>query len=143
MSAPANPPNNRPRREDRARRTAFDALRAVNADGAYANLILPALLRERGLSGRDAAFATELLANTCRWQGSYDMIIAAAAGRPLTGFQPAVLDLLRLGVHQILAMRNPRAQPALTEQEQLHQSPKQPHQRFAHSLQPAHRWAGM
>ncbi len=107
MIAPANPPNKRPRREDRARRTAFDALRAVNADGAYANLILPALLRERGLSGRDAAFATELLANTCRWQGSYDMIIAAAAGRPLTGFQPAVLDLLRLGVHQILAMRVP------------------------------------
>ena len=36
-----------------------------------------------GLTGRDAAFATELLAGTCRWQGSYDVIIAAAAGRPL------------------------------------------------------------
>jgi 16S rRNA (cytosine967-C5)-methyltransferase len=107
VSAPPNPRNKRRRREDPARRTAFDALRAVNADGAYANLVLPALLRERGLSGRDAAFATELLANTCRWQGSYDMIIAAAAGRPLTGFQPAVLDLLRLGVHQILSMRVP------------------------------------
>jgi 16S rRNA (cytosine967-C5)-methyltransferase len=79
----------------------------VNADGAYANLVLPALLRERGLAGRDAAFATELLAGTCRWLGSYDAIIAAAAGRPLTDFQPAVLDLLRLGVHQILAMRVP------------------------------------
>jgi 16S rRNA (cytosine967-C5)-methyltransferase len=79
----------------------------VNADGGYANLVLPALLRERGLAGRDAAFATELLAGTCRWQGSYDAIIAAAAGRPLTDFQPAVLDLLRLGVHQILSMRVP------------------------------------
>jgi 16S rRNA (cytosine967-C5)-methyltransferase len=95
------------RRDDRARRAAFDALRAVNADGAYANLVLPALLRERGLAGRDAAFATELLAGTCRWLGSYDAIIAAAAGRPVTDFQPAVLDLLRLGVHQILAMRVP------------------------------------
>jgi 16S rRNA (cytosine967-C5)-methyltransferase len=79
----------------------------VNADGAYANLILPALLRERGLTGRDAAFATELLAGTCRWQGSYDVIIAAAAGRPLREFQPAVADLLRLGAHQILSMRVP------------------------------------
>jgi 16S rRNA (cytosine967-C5)-methyltransferase len=79
----------------------------VNSDGAYANLVLPALLRERRLTGRDAAFATELLAGTCRWQGSYDTIIAAVAGRPLNGFQPAVLDLLRLGVHQILSMRVP------------------------------------
>jgi 16S rRNA (cytosine967-C5)-methyltransferase len=79
----------------------------VNADGAYANLILPALLRERGLTGRDAAFATELLAGTCRWQGSYDVIIGAAAGRPLSEFQPAVVDLLRLGAHQILSMRVP------------------------------------
>jgi 16S rRNA (cytosine967-C5)-methyltransferase len=100
-------PNQRRRRADRARRAAFDALRAVNAAGAYANIALPALLRERGLNGRDAAFATELLAGTCRWQGTYDAIIAAAAGRPVREFQPAVLDLLRLGVHQILAMRVP------------------------------------
>jgi 16S rRNA (cytosine967-C5)-methyltransferase len=79
----------------------------VHAEGAYANLVLPALLRERGLGGRDAAFATELLAGTCRWQGSYDAIIAAAAGRSLNQFQPAVLDLLRLGVHQLLSMRVP------------------------------------
>jgi 16S rRNA (cytosine967-C5)-methyltransferase len=97
----------RRRRPDRARRAAFDTLRAVNGEGAYANLVLPALLRERGLTGRDAAFATELLAGTCRWQGSYDVIIAAAAGRPLSDWQPAVVDLLRLGVHQILSMRVP------------------------------------
>ena len=107
MSGPVTARNQRRRRPDRASRAAFDALRAVNADGAYANSSLPALLRERGLAGRDAAFATELLAGTCRWQGSYDVIIAAAAGRPLSEFQPAVLDLLRLGAHQILSMRVP------------------------------------
>jgi 16S rRNA (cytosine967-C5)-methyltransferase len=99
--------NQRQRRVDRARRAAFDALRAVNAESAYANLVLPAVLRERGLTGRDAAFATELLAGTCRWQGSYDVIIAAASGRSLNQFQPAVVDLLRLGVHQVLSMRVP------------------------------------
>jgi 16S rRNA (cytosine967-C5)-methyltransferase len=107
MSGPVSARNQRRRRADRARRAAFDALREVNSDEAYANLVLPALLRERGLAGRDAAFATELLAGTCRWQGSYDAIIAAAAGRSLSEFQPAVLDLLRLGTHQILSMRVP------------------------------------
>ena len=107
MSSPNTARGQRRRRPDRARRAAFDALRAVNGDGAYANLAMSALLRERRLTGRDAAFATELLAGTCRWQGSYDTIIVAAAGRPLKEFQPAVVDLLRLGAHQILAMRVP------------------------------------
>jgi 16S rRNA (cytosine967-C5)-methyltransferase len=92
---------------DRARRVAFDALRRVNGDGAYANLVLTELLTRRGITGRDAAFATELLAGTCRGQGSYDLVIAAAAERATTSLQPAVLDLLRLGTHQILATRVP------------------------------------
>jgi 16S rRNA (cytosine967-C5)-methyltransferase len=97
----------RRRPPDRARRVAFDALRRVNGEGAYANLVLPELLTARGITGRDAAFATELLAGTCRGQGSYDLIIAAAAGRGTSSLQPAVLDLLRLGAHQILATRVP------------------------------------
>ena len=97
----------RRRPPDRARRVAFDALRRVNGDGAYANLVLPELLTARRISGRDAAFATELLAGTCRVQGSYDLIIAAAADRATSSLQPAVLDLLRLGAHQILATRVP------------------------------------
>ena len=56
----------RPRRTplDPARRAAFDVLRAVSTRDAYANLALPAILRERGISGRDAAFATELAYGT-------------------------------------------------------------------------------
>ena len=95
------------RKADRPRRLAFDALRSVNADGAYANLVVAKLLAERGLTGRDAGFATELVAGTCRRQGSYDAIIAAASGRALGSLQPAVVDLLRLGAHQLLSMRVP------------------------------------
>ncbi len=79
----------------------------MHADDAYANLVLPAQLSRRRITGRDAAFATELLAGTCRLQGSYDAIIEAASGRGLTTLQPAVLDLLRLGAHQLLSMRVP------------------------------------
>ena len=42
---------------DPARRAAFDVLRAVTERDAYPNLLLPVLLRERKISGRDAAFA--------------------------------------------------------------------------------------
>ena len=95
------------RRIDPARRVAFDALRLVHAEGAYANLVLPKLLTERRISGRDAAFATELLAGTCRREGTYDLIIAAAAGRVISSLQPAVVDVLRLGTHSLVGMAIP------------------------------------
>ena len=76
---------------------------------AYANLTLPGLLRERGLDARDAAFATELAYGTLRGRGTYDAVLAACVDRPLDQVDPPVLDLLRLGAHQLLAMRVPVA----------------------------------
>ena len=72
---------------------------------AYANLLLPALLRERGLSGRDAALATELAYGTLRGQGSYDAIIAVCSDRALDRLDPPLREVLRLGAHQLLATR--------------------------------------
>jgi 16S rRNA (cytosine967-C5)-methyltransferase len=89
---------------DPARRAAFDLLVAVRERDAYANLVLPTLLGERNLTGRDAAFATELGYGTLRAQGTYDRIIDACVQRPP---EPAVRDVLRLGTHQLLAMRTP------------------------------------
>ena len=77
-------------------------LRAVSERDAYANLALPALLAERGISGRDAAFATELTYGTCRMRGLLDAVIAAAAGRPVDQIDAVLLDLLRLGAYQLL-----------------------------------------
>lgn len=90
---------------DPARRAAFDVLRAVTERDAYANLTLPALLRERGITGRDAAFATELAYGTCRVRGLLDAVISAAAGRPVERIDPVLLDLLRLGAYQLLRTR--------------------------------------
>jgi 16S rRNA (cytosine(967)-C(5))-methyltransferase len=84
---------------------AFDVLRAVRERDAYANLLLPSLLRERGLTGRDAALATELSYGTLRGQGTYDAVIAACSARGLGQIDPPVLDVLRLGAHQLLATR--------------------------------------
>ena len=105
MTKPRNkrPPRRKPL--DPARRAAFDVLRAVSERDAYANLALPALLRERGITGRDAAFATELAYGTCRTRGLLDAIIGAAAGRPPEKIDPVLLDLLRLGAYQLLRTR--------------------------------------
>jgi 16S rRNA (cytosine967-C5)-methyltransferase len=97
------PPRRKPL--DPARRAAFDVLRAVSDRDAYANLALPALLRERGITGRDAAFATELTYGTCRVRGLLDAIIGRAAGRPPAQINPVLLDLLRLGAYQLLRTR--------------------------------------
>jgi 16S rRNA (cytosine967-C5)-methyltransferase len=77
-------------------------LRAVSERDAYANLVLPAMLAERGIHGRDAAFATELAYGSCRTRGLLDAVIAAAAGRPIDQIDPVLLDLLRLGTYQLL-----------------------------------------
>ncbi len=87
---------------DPARQAAFDVLRAVSDRDSYANLALPAILAQRGISGRDAAFATELTYGACRTRGLLDAVIAAAAGRPVEQIDPVLLDLLRLGSYQLL-----------------------------------------
>jgi 16S rRNA (cytosine967-C5)-methyltransferase len=97
------PPRRKPL--DAARRAAFDVLRAVSERDAYANLALPPLLRERGITGRDAAFATELTYGTCRARGLLDAVIEKAAGRPPDRIDPVLLDLLRLGTYQLLRTR--------------------------------------
>ncbi|HET9758201.1 MAG TPA: transcription antitermination factor NusB, partial [Nocardioidaceae bacterium] len=99
-------PQRRPR-TDPAREVAYDVLASVREQDAYTNLVLPQLLRARGVTGRDAAFATELVSGTIRRQGSYDAVLAACLDRPLAKVQPSVLDVLRLGAHQLLAMRVP------------------------------------
>lgn len=97
--------SSRLRKKDPARTAAFRILRAVTGSGAYANL---ELARQReSMSAQDAAFVTELVAGTCRAMGSYDRIIVAASGRKLGSLQPAAVDLLRLGSHQLLSMRVP------------------------------------
>jgi 16S rRNA (cytosine967-C5)-methyltransferase len=106
--SPDGPRRARPRTSlDPARRAAFHALVAVEVDDAYLNLVLPRLLEAQGLSGVDAAFATEVAYGTARLQGSYDAILATLVSGGLDPLEPAVLVALRLGAHQELAMRVP------------------------------------
>jgi 16S rRNA (cytosine967-C5)-methyltransferase len=87
------------------RRVAYDVLAAVDERDAYANLLLPALLRERGIEGRDAALATELTYGTLRGRQTYDAILDLCSDRPARDIDPPVREVLRLGTHQLLATR--------------------------------------
>lgn len=92
---------------DAARQVAFDALRCVADEDAYLNLALARLRDERRISGRDAAFATELAFGTARMQGAYDAVLDSCVRGGIEGLQPEVAVALRMGTHQLLAMRVP------------------------------------
>jgi 16S rRNA (cytosine967-C5)-methyltransferase len=101
----ADPRRGARRRADPSRRTAYDVLAAVADRDAYANLLLPRLLAQRSLTGRDAALATELAYGTLRGLGTYDAVLAACSDRSLDKLDPPVLRVLRLGAHQLLSTR--------------------------------------
>ncbi|SHN44990.1 RsmB/NOP family class I SAM-dependent RNA methyltransferase [Cryptosporangium aurantiacum] len=92
---------------DPARRAAFDVLVAVAAREAYANLMLPSVLVERRITGRDAAFVTELTYGTLRHRGTLDAILGAGSSRPIDKVDLRVLQALRLGAYQLLFTRVP------------------------------------
>jgi 16S rRNA (cytosine967-C5)-methyltransferase len=92
---------------DGARLTAYDVLDGVSSRAAYANLLLPQLLRERRLEPRDAGFATQLAYGTLRATGTLDAVLTGLVSRPLAELDPRVLDLLRLGAYQLVDLRVP------------------------------------
>ncbi|MDQ1745284.1 MAG: rRNA (cytosine967-C5)-methyltransferase [Pseudonocardiales bacterium] len=92
---------------DAPRAAAFAVLQAVSEQDAYANLVLPRRLAEAGLTGRDAALATELGYGTLRAAGTLDEVLRRCASRDLDDIEIAVLNLLRLGAYQLLRTRIP------------------------------------
>lgn len=90
---------------DQPRKVALKVLAEVRENDAYANLLLPKLLKSHNLTGRDAAFATELAYGTLRAEGLLDAVISAASSRPLSEVSGSVLDVLRLGAYQLLRTR--------------------------------------
>jgi len=96
-----------PARVDRSRLLAWEVLRAVDERGAYANLLLPSLLADSGLSARDRGFTTELAYGALRAQGTLDGVLDTATSRPVREIDPPLRDALRLGTYQLLRTRVP------------------------------------
>ena len=90
-----------------SRTVALEVLFAIEFDDAYANLLLPKLLKTSRLDERDSALAQELSFGTLRWQLFYDRVIEECAKRYADEIDLKALIVLRLGTHQLLGMRTP------------------------------------
>ena len=58
-----------------ARSVALSALQRIEHEGAYANLVLPAMLSRSSLSDVDRRFVTELVDGTTRMRRACDAIV--------------------------------------------------------------------
>ena len=92
---------------DAPRLLAFDLLTEVNRNEGYSNLLLPQALNASKLEDRDRALVTELLYGTIRMQGKHDWVLSQISDRTWSEVDPGIVDICRLGVHQIHEMRIP------------------------------------
>lgn len=92
---------------DNSRLLAFDLLTEVNRNSGYSNLLLPQALNSSKLEDRDRALVTELLYGTIRMQGKHDWVLKQVSDRPWDEVDSGIVDICRIGVHQIHEMRIP------------------------------------
>ncbi len=90
------------------REVALEALVRVE-EGAYANVLLPGLLRTTGLEQRERAQTTELVYGTLRRRRSLDALLEPVLDRDLDDLDPPVRAALRLGVYQLVEGVAPHA----------------------------------
>jgi 16S rRNA (cytosine967-C5)-methyltransferase len=86
------------------RGVALQALARVR-DGAFANLVLPAILERSGLDGRDRRFTTDLVYGTTRMRRACDFLVDRFLVRP--AIDDDVRDILRLGAYQLEFLKTP------------------------------------
>ena len=94
-------------RPDAARLLAYDIICEVNRRDGYSNLLLPQALAASTMDERDRGFTTELVYGTLRMQGLYDYIFAQISDRKWSEVDSDIVDLARMGAHQIFSMRTP------------------------------------
>lgn len=85
-----------------ARLAAFEVLRRVFEDGAWADRALRSSANRHGLAGRERAQAQALAYGAVQRRGSTDHFIGMLAGRPPAKLDPPLLAALRLGLFELL-----------------------------------------
>jgi 16S rRNA (cytosine967-C5)-methyltransferase len=86
-----------------ARKNALDVLNALNQDKQTLDAILSEVPgKEQFASRRDRALFTAMVYGVLRWRGRLDHIIGYFSNTPVHKIEPAVLNILRLGLFQII-----------------------------------------
>ncbi len=101
-----------------ARRIAFDILRRVATEGAYAADLLHARLSNE-VKRADAALATELTLGVLRWQRLLDFLLEQHLAKPVAGLDTEVRLALRLGLYQLRFLTRVPARAAVNESVEL------------------------
>src|SRR5437868_6453592 len=97
-----------------ARAAAFEILRRVTTEDAYASNLLAAERYDR-LGREDRALLNELVLGVLRQQGLLDFLIERYAQRPLSKLDPEVVIALRLGLYQLNFLARIPAHAAINE----------------------------
>jgi 16S rRNA (cytosine967-C5)-methyltransferase len=101
-----------------ARRIAFEILRRVESEGAYASDLLHAELTS-SVKPEDAALATEIVLGVLRWQGQLDFLLGRYMKKPAAKLDVAVLLALRIGIYQLRFLDRVPARAAVNESVEL------------------------
>src|SRR5215469_14072750 len=101
-----------------ARRIAFDILKRVEQENAYAADLLHARLRD-DVKPADAALATELVLGVLRWRCLLDSMLAYLTRRRIASLDLEVLLALRLGLYQLRFLTRVPARAAVNESVEL------------------------
>jgi 16S rRNA (cytosine967-C5)-methyltransferase len=101
-----------------ARKIAYEALRRVEAEGAYASDVLHAELGA-GVRPDDAALATEVTLGVLRWRGLLDFLLERALKKSVSHLDLPVAIALRMGLYQLRSLDRIPARAAVNESVEL------------------------
>ncbi len=101
-----------------ARKIAYEVLRRVEAEGAYASDLLHAELGAR-VKAEDAGLATELVMGVLRWRRLLDFLLERQLKKPVARLDLPVALALRIGLYQLRFLERIPARAAVNESVEL------------------------
>jgi 16S rRNA (cytosine967-C5)-methyltransferase len=87
---------------DLPRETALKILYEINEKKAYSNISIDKHLEKAELKNIDRAFITELVYGVVKWKLTIDWVIEQYSSVKMNKISPWILNVLRLGVYQLL-----------------------------------------
>ena len=109
-----------------ARRCAYDVVRRVFEQGAYADRAFRAAADRYELTGRERAFAMRLAYGATQRKSTLDYLIESLTERPIKRLDPALAAALRIGLYQIAYLDGVSEHAAVNESVELAKRRRRP-----------------
>ena len=109
-----------------ARQIVLNLLVQMSKTAGYSNIMLDKKLSESKLSGQDKSFATALFYGVIERRITLDAIISAHSNISMKKVSPDVLEILRMGIYQLLYMDSVPDSAAVNESVKLAEYMRKP-----------------